>query len=263
MHPIVDASLPNSSLPSPEEPVDQAVVEPGPASDEADGHAAAHGLESDDVDPSFGSDQEPRSGEPEEEAQERIQEKGPETEPTGRVIDFPVQPVRGHEPEAEDILDPFGAGPSIATARGSTPAPILYRESTEAPTEEDPLGEFAPPLDEEESSDDRLDEAERLSREFDERIGYDETDADADTGLIPALPTGGVPPRPAMPSLRSAPLSPPRPLSPPPAMSPPGAMASPASIASAAPPVRPSLAPAGDAGTRLAPRPVAVRPPGM
>ena len=36
-----------------------------------------------------------------------------------------------------------------------------------------------------------------------------------------------------------------------------------APVAAAAPPARPSLAPGVDNGVRVAPRPVAVRPPGM
>ena len=210
---------------------------------------------------------------------------GEAQETTGRVIDFPVQAVRGQEPDADDVLDPFGAGPSLAAVRTPTPAPTLFGGAFE-PASEDPLGETPPPFDDEADWGGSDEEADRLDREFAERTGYDRpNDGSNDRGearLDPAaaaaladvvetppaihlqpLPSGGVPPRPAMPSLRSAPAVPPRPASPTPIGQMPAAASSPVPVAAAAPPARPSLAPGADSGVRVAPRPVAVRPPGM
>ena len=197
--------------------------------------------------------------------------------PTGRVIGFPIQGARQHGPEDEDALDPFGAGPSLSSVRASAPVPsALYGSLAEDPGEETP-----PPFDEEDwggPSDDAAD----LDREFSERTGYDRGDEDGldRGGLDPAaaaalavvvetpappaagLPTGGIPPRPAMPNLRPAPSMPPRPANAPPSM-PSAGTVSPSPVAASAPPMRPTLAGAGETGMRVAPRPVAVRPPGM
>ena len=169
--------------------------------------------------------------------------------------------------------------------RTPTPAPTLFGGAFE-PASEDPLGETPPPFDDEADWGGSDEEADRLDREFAERTGYDRPDDGSndrdDARLDPAaaaaladvvetppaihlqpLPSGGVPPRPAMPSLRSAPAVPPRPASPTPIGQMPAAASSPVPVAAAAPPARPSLAPGADSGVRVAPRPVAVRPPGM
>ncbi|GJD89413.1 hypothetical protein BHAOGJBA_2940 [Methylobacterium hispanicum] len=200
--------------------------------------------------------------------------------PIGRVIDFPLQVARAHEPQAEDVLDPFGAGPSLSPVRASAPIPPASDAPYDGPAA-DPHDETPPPYDEEDWGA-PTDDAADLEREFSERIGYDRSDeegSDADgldaaaaaalavvvetpaTPVAAGLPTGGIPPRPAMPNLRPAPSMPPRPASAPPSMPSVGSV-SPSPVAASAPPMRPSLA-GGEAGMRVAPRPVAVRPPGM
>ncbi|MFC6050961.1 hypothetical protein ACFPYM_24290, partial [Methylobacterium hispanicum] len=101
--------------------------------------------------------------------------------PIGRVIDFPLQVARAHEPQAEDVLDPFGAGPSLSPVRASAPIPPASDAPYDGPAA-DPHDETPPPYDEEDWGA-PTDDAADLEREFSERIGYDRSDeegSDAD-----------------------------------------------------------------------------------
>lgn len=202
---------------------------------------------------------------------------------SGQVIEFPSQAAAPVSPVApavaeQDLVDPFESSPphrqtaSLGTAAAVDP--INHAGRADTPTYDGPDWE-GPGGDGEDD----------LERNFADRVGFDRDDDDryaapvANPGLdhaaaaalaeavevppveVPAvetpdaarLPAGGVPPRPAiaMPSVRPVPAVPPRP-----------ALAAPGSVATGLPPARPALAGAGDGG-RLAPRPVAVRPPGM
>jgi hypothetical protein len=197
---------------------------------------------------------------------------------SGQVIDFPSQTAAPAAPVVpavaeQDLVDPFESSPphrqtaSLGTAAAVDAIDHAGRADTptyDGPDWEGPGGE---------GEDD-------LERNFADRAGFDRDDDDryvapaANPGLdhaaaaalaeaveVPAaetpgavrLPAGGVPPRPAiaMPSVRPVPAVPPRP-----------ALAAPGPVATGLPPARPALA-GGGAGGRLAPRPVAVRPPGM
>lgn len=189
---------------------------------------------------------------------------------SGRVIDFPsptTAPAAAAQPD-HDHVDPFESSPPHRrTASLAAVGSAEDGDRTETPTYDGPAWE-APG-----SEDD-------LERNFADRAGFDRDDDDrygapvanpgfdhaaaaalaravevpgAETTEASRLPVGGVPPRPAiaMPSARPVPAAPPRP-----------APASPGPVASSLPPTRPAIAGAGD-GVRLAPRPVAVRPPGM
>lgn len=195
-----------------------------------------------------------------------------------QVIDFPSQAAAPVPPVApavddHDIVDPFESSPPHRqTASLGTVAvvdPVDHADRTDTPTYDGPDWE-GPGGDGEDD----------LERNFADRVGFDRDDDDryaapaanpgldhaaaaalaeavevptAETPEAARLPAGGVPPRPAiaMPSVRPVPAVPPRP-----------ALAAPGSVATGLPPARPALAGAGDGG-RLAPRPVAVRPPGM
>lgn len=199
---------------------------------------------------------------------------------SGQVIDFPSPAAPSIDPGL-DLLDPFESSPPQRSVASFGSEDLLAPASADrsghdheghhdgAPTYDGP--EWEGPGDEAQAD---------LDRSFEDRVGYDRGDdamddrsadgrdldqaaaaALADAVSAPSveerdvtrLPVGGVPPRPAiaMPSARPVPSVPPRP-----------APAAPTPVASAMPPVRPALAGAGD-GVRLAPRPVAVRPPGM
>lgn len=205
---------------------------------------------------------------------------------SGKIIEFPGAPSAPQDAgDPDDLLDPFESSLPLRTL-----APVVDPSShgshaeAEAEDEADALGEQGdgtPTYDGPDWEGPAEDETAHLERTFDDRIHYDPRESTQtgvpvvrNDGLDPAaaaalaeaaapsvpeeretprLPVGGVPPRPPipMPTSRPAPPAPPRP-----AVAPPGAQAA------AVPPTRPALAGAAEGG-RVAPRPVAVRPPGL
>ncbi len=201
---------------------------------------------------------------------------------SGKIIEFPGAPSAPQDAgDPDDLLDPFESSLPLRTL-----APVVAPSSHGSDAEEEggaqgEEGDGTPTYDGPDWEGPSEDETAHLERTFDDRIHYDPREF-AQTGVpgvrtdgldpaaaaalaeaaapsvaeereLPRLPVGGVPPRPPipMPTSRPAPPAPPRP-----AVAPPGTQAA------AVPPTRPALAGAAEGG-RVAPRPVAVRPPGL
>jgi hypothetical protein len=212
---------------------------------------------------------------------------------SGQIIEFPGAPSAPQSTvDADDVLDPFESTPTLRPAaidavrdvRAAETGSVDADEAEETRADgEDAAGEddATPTYDGPDWEGPSEEEAD-LDRSFDDRIHYDpraEGEVEAGAVVRPAaldhaaaaalaeaaappvleerdaqrLPVGGVPPRPPipMPTARPAPAAPPRP-----------SAAMPVGPGTSAPPPRPALSGTGETG-RLAPRPVAVRPPGL
>jgi hypothetical protein len=210
----------------------------------------------------------------------------------GQIIEFPGAPSATQDAvDADDHLDPFEAPPSsrpaVAQADPDVRAAGTGADRADEAEEtrdagEDATGDDATPTYDGPDWDGPSEEEADLDRSFDDRIHYDpRADRAGEAGATahpadldhaaavalaeaaaptvpeerdgPRLPVGGVPPRPPipMPTARPAPAAPPRP-----------SVTMPVSPGPSAPPPRPALSGTGEGG-RLAPRPVAVRPPGL
>lgn len=215
----------------------------------------------------------------------------PQAPALGQIIEFPGAPSAAQDAvDADDHLDPFESMPSSRPAvaqadpdvRAAEPGSDRADEAEETrDAGEDAAGDDATPTYDGPDWDGPSEEEADLDRSFDDRIHYDlradrageggtahpaDLDHAAAAALAeaaaptvpeerdgPRLPVGGVPPRPPipMPTARPAPAAPPRP-----------SVTMPVSPGTSAPPPRPALSGTGEGG-RLAPRPVAVRPPGL
>lgn len=220
----------------------------------------------------------------------------PQAPALGQIIEFPGAPNAAQDAvDADDHLDPFESTPSSrpavahadqavqAVGTGSDQADEAEEAAETRAAGEDEAGDddATPTYDGPEWEGPSEEEGD-LDRSFDDRIHYDpRADRAGDAGAAahsadldhaaaaalaeaaaptvpevrdgPRLPVGGVPPRPPipMPTARPAPAAPPRP-----------SVTMPVSPGTSAPPPRPALSGTGEGG-RLAPRPVAVRPPGL
>lgn len=216
----------------------------------------------------------------------------PQAPALGQIIEFPGAPGAAQDAvDADDHLDPFESMPSSRPAVAQSDPDVraagtgLDRADEAEETRdagEDAAGDDATPTYDGPDWEGPSEEEADLDRSFDDRIHYDpradhageagatahpaDLDHAAAAALAeaaaptvpeerdgPRLPVGGVPPRPPipMPTARPAPSAPPRP-----------SVTMPVSPGPSAPPPRPALSGASEGG-RLAPRPVAVRPPGL